>query len=159
RARARADGNWEPLISELRSRADTGDGRAAFELCELLGTLGRWADAAPYARVLADVVATADALLLGCVSLYNAKQYEECLRQLDPPRDLFPHAESPAQAQRLRLAAQRELGLLPAASAGAEELFRREPSLAHFKILADLYFEKGDFASLVVLARRHEQFE
>jgi hypothetical protein len=159
RARARADGDWEPLISELRTRADAGDGRAAFELCELLGTLGRWADAAPYARVLADKVATADALLLGCVTLYNAKEYEDCLRQLDLHQGLFPHAEFPTQAQRLRLAAQRELGLLPAASAGAEELFRREPSLAHFKILADLDFEKGDFASLVVLARRHEQFE
>jgi tetratricopeptide (TPR) repeat protein len=159
RARARQDGDWEPLISELRRRADAADGRAAFELCELLGTLGRWTDATPYARILAGTVATADALLLGCVTLYNAREYEDCVRELDLHRELFPHAEFPTQAQRLRLAAQRELGLLPAASAGAEELFRREPTVAHFKILADLYFEKGDFASLVVLARRHQQFE
>ena len=56
------------------------------------------------------------------------------------------------------LAARRELGLLPAATADAEDLFRREPSTSHFRFLSDLYFEKGDFASLVVLARQHEQF-
>lgn len=159
RAVARANGDCEPLIIELRKRADLGDSRAAFELCDLLASLQRWNEALPAASVIIDGVETSAALMLACTMFYNAKQYDECLRQLDSHRDVFPHSELPTQAKRLRLAAQRELGLLPAATASAEDLFRSEPSTANFRALSEVYFEKGDFASLAVLARKHEQFQ
>ena len=156
-ARAQTNGDYDPLVNELRLRADDGDHSASFELCQLLVSLERWAEALPIARDLPERVRTADSIALSCITLYNSKQHDECLRTLDLYRTVFPRAELPNDMQRLRLAAQRQLGLLPVAASTAEELFRREPSIAHFRLLSDLYFEKGDFASLVVLARRHER--
>ena len=158
RARAGATGDNEPLIEELRLRAEGGDDAASFELCNVQASLERWHEALPVARTLPERVRTAEAVALSCITLYNAKQYEECLQTLDTHRDIFPHAEFPNDMRRLRLAAQRELGLLPAAAIAAEDLFRREPTTVHYRLLSDLYFEKGDFPSLVVLARKHEQF-
>ena len=155
-ARARATRDYDPLINELRLRANDGDHSSSFELCQLLASLKRWQEALPIARDLPEHVRTADSIALSCITLYNSKQHDECLRTLDLHRTVFPRAELPNDMQRLRLAAQRQLGLLPVAASAAEELFRREPSTAHFRLLSDLYFEKGDFASLVVLARQHE---
>ena len=158
RARARATGDHEPLVDELRLRAEGGDDAASFELCHVQVFLERWHEALPIARTLPERVRTAEAVSLSCITLYNAKQHEECLRTLDLYRGVFPRAELPNDMRRLRLAAQRQSGLLPVATTTAEDLFRREPSTVHFRLLSDLYFEKGDFASLVVLARQHEQF-
>ena len=158
RARARATGDHEPLVDELRLRAEGGDDAASFELCQGLVFLERWQEALPIARTLPERVRTAEAVSLSCITLYNAKQREECLRTLDLYRGVFPHAELPNDMRRLRLAAQRKSGLLPVAATTAEDLFRHEPSTVHFRLLSDLYFEKGDFASLVVLARQHDQF-
>ena len=157
RANAQAANDSEPLIAELQTRADNGDDAASFELCQVLASLDRWREALPIARTLSDRIRTADAVALSCITLFNNKQHRECLQTLDVHRRVFPHAELPSEMRRLRLAVQRALGLLPAATADAEELFRREPSTSHFCFLSDLYFEKGDFASLAVLARQHEQ--
>ena len=158
RARAQATNDSEPLILELRTRAESGDAAASFELCRVYASCERWQEALPIARTLPDLIRTPEAVALSCIALYHAKQHEECLRTLDTHRGVFPHAELPNEMRRLRLAARRELGLFPSATADAEDLFRREPSTNHFHLLSELYFEKGDFASLVVLARRHERF-
>ena len=158
RARAVASGHWDELIAELQARHKAGDGQASFELCRLLGSRQRWDEAAIIGRGLMSRVSTAEALQLAGASLYNAADYAGALALLDAHRGVFPHGEFPTDMRRLRLLAQRHLGMLPTAAAEAEDLFRREPSKAHFSLLADVYFQKGDFHALAWLARQHEQF-
>jgi len=159
RARSQASGNWEPLIGALNERVEAGDSQSSFELCRLYSFLGRWDQAANLAESIPTQVGTADALGLACTVLYNARRFEKCLYLLDANRSLLPQAKLPAYLQKLRVAAQRELGLLPAAAAEAEDLFSADASKEHFIMLADLYFEKGDLPSLVQLATQHKQFE
>jgi hypothetical protein len=148
RAKAIATGDWDELSAELQTRHASGDGQASFELCRLLAGLGRWSDAATVAKTLPSRVGTAESLRLACATLYNAKAYTDALAMLDAHRAVFSHAELPNDMRRLRLLAQRQLGMLPTAAAEAEDLFGREPSRAHFSLLADLYFQKGDFGAL-----------
>jgi tetratricopeptide (TPR) repeat protein len=158
RARAVANGAWDELIAELQTRHDSGDGQASFELCRLLGSRQRWEEAAVIARTLMPSVSSGEALQLASATLYNAADFAGALQLLDAHRGAFPHGEFPSDMRRLRLFAQRHLGMLPTAAAEAEDLFRREPSKTHFSLLADVYFQKGDFRRLAVLARQHEQF-
>lgn len=145
-------------VDQLRSLAQAGSSQATLELVSLLASLGQWREAVDWARRLPDLIGTADVVVLAAKVLYNATERQEALELLEVRRSLFPRSQLPAEMRRLRLILQRELGLLPAATAGAEELFLSEPSRAHFCLLGDLYFEKGDFASLAILARRHQQF-
>jgi hypothetical protein len=57
------------------------------------------------------------------------------------------------------IVSQRELGKLSPAIAQAEDIFRTQPSRQNFLIFSDLYFQKGDFGALALLARKYEQFD
>lgn len=157
RASALKTGDSTALIETLR-KYPPGDGTRLFELCGALAERERWAEAAELAPTLLEKVSTADALSLVCICLYNTKEHARCLSLLDQHRSFYPHSELPSEMQRLRIAAQRELGMLPEATVQAAELFRREPSKRNFLILGDLYFEKADFKALAVLFRRHTAY-
>lgn len=159
RAGAKASGDSDALISELQDRHANSDGQASLELCRLLGSQERWDDSAVIARTLMTRVGTAEALRLASATLYNASDFSGALDLLESHREVLPHAELPSEMRRLRLLIQRRLGMLPDAAAEAEDLFRSEPSQEHFSLLADLYFQKGDFHALAQLARQHERFE
>lgn len=146
-------GDWNPLISELRIQSDVGDGRPTFELCKLLGGQQKWTEAAPYARLLPQRIQTAESIRLAAITLFNAGQEAECLKLLDSHRSWFPNGRLGTELHRLRVAAARRLGLVPTATASAEEIFAREPSRSNFLLLGQLYFEKGDFALLAALSR------
>src|SRR5204863_531191 len=119
-------------------------------LCSVLASQERWNEAAPLAPQLVKEIGTAEALSLACIVLHNNKEFTVCLEFLEGHRGVFPHGELPIHLHRLKVSAERELGMLPSATADAEELFRREPVRTNFRILADLYFEKGDFSGLEV---------
>jgi tetratricopeptide (TPR) repeat protein len=159
RAQARTTGNWDDLISELSLRSEGGDYRSTFELCMILATLKRWKEAEPLAREMVRSVQTAEAVRLACGILYNAQSLMACLEILDQYRSVFPRSEIPTELIRLRIAAQRGLGLLHLAVPAAEDVLKLDPSRSNFLALENLYLEKGDFASLVLLAKRHEKFE
>lgn len=162
-ARARADtrrsGDEEAHIRSLRQVASLGNGRALVELTLVLASMGRWTDAAAPARLLPELVGTADVVCLAATVLYNATSHSDALEVLDSKRDVFPQARLPEEMRRLRMLLQRSLGMLQPAIAEAEEAFRTAPSKETFLLLATLYFEKGDFGSLAILARRHVAFE
>jgi hypothetical protein len=159
RAQSRATGDWNGLITELQARTDRGEAQAMLELSTVLAAEKRWQEAKSTAQVMVDRISTVEALSLACLILYNAMEYEECLRLLDDRRAIFPHSQLPTELRRMRVYAQRQLGLLPKARADAEELFKNEPSKTHFLILADVFFHEGDFSSLALLGRKYEQFE
>jgi uncharacterized protein YuzE len=157
RAKAKKTGDPTALIQELRTQSEH-DGEALVELSKVYGELGRWTEGAELVPALVDRVATADALKFACLFLFNTRRFEELLQLQDQHQSRYPRSELPTEMQRLRVAAQKELGILHDATAGAEALFRAEPSVAHFTFLCDLYFRKGDQKSLSVLARKHEHF-
>jgi tetratricopeptide (TPR) repeat protein len=159
RAAAQATKNWIPLIEEFRKESDRGNRQATFELCSLFAFLRRWNDAEPLVSIMVDSVATAEAVRLACVILYNAGRFDVCLNILETHRSHFPHSELPSDMLELRIQSERHLGLLPIAAATAEDAFRKQPSKRNFLILADVYFEKGDLASLAIHLRKHAQFE
>jgi len=159
RLKARQTGDWEPLILELKSRSENGSDEAVNELCMVLGAHRRWKEAEPLAPKLALRIGTAEAVRLAAVILYHAGAFKRCLELLEDRRSVFPHSQLPNEMVRLSISARRELGLLPSAIAGAEDLFRLNPTLIHFLALADLYFEKGDIPSLALFARKHDRFE
>ena len=106
-------------------------------------------------------VQTTEAVQLGCVIFYTTRgpcRYVLSFLKANNAH-YFPDSEIPTELIRLRIAAQRDMGLLHLAAAAAEDVLRLDPSRENFLALATLYFEKGDFASLVLHARRHEKFE
>ncbi len=158
RAEASITGVADELLAELQRRHNAGDGQSTFELCRQLGIRGRWQEAAGLARGLTAAVGTAEALSLAAVTLYNAGDPPAALELLETHRGLFPHGELPNDMRRLRLLAQRRMGMLPAAATEAEDLFRQQPSQEHFLLLADVCFQMGDLHAVSALARSHEQF-
>ena len=138
---------------------EAGSGEAALELCMVLAAQKKWKDAEPAAFLMAERLKTAESIRLACVVLYNARSFQACLDLLERGRSSFPHAELPSELTRMKIAAQSELGLLPAAVAAAEEVFKASSTAANFIALAHLYFAKGDIASLAILARKHSIFE
>ena len=158
RLKARQSGDWDPLILELKLRADDGQDEALNELCMVLAAHQRWKEAEPLAPRLAARIGTAEALRLSAVILHNAGAFKASLELLDNQLSVFPRSQLPNEMVRLSISAKRELGLLPSAVAEAEDLFRLNPSMIHFLALADLYFEKGDIPSLALFARKHDRF-
>lgn len=156
---AKQSGSWNKIIEALRAELNKKDSPALrLELCSAFASAERWEEAAALAPQLVSEVGTAECLSLACVALHNSRQFAQCLQILESNRHFYPHGELPTQLHRVKVSAERELGLLPAATVDAEDLFRREPTRTHLRILADLYFEKGDFNALVLLARKHLQF-
>jgi len=159
RIQAKQTGDWDPLLTELRSRVNAGSGEATLEICMILASQKKWKDAAPTALLMADRLKTAESIRLACIVLYNARSFQECLDLLDRGRASFPHSELPNELARMKVSVQSELGLLPAAVADAEEIFQASAIVANFLALARLYFTMGDLASLAILARKHSRFE
>lgn len=155
RALAGETDEWRLLVQHLESSyEETGDPIYLLESCEVKVQRQDWAYVADRAKQLVKELGTGKTLRFAAIAAYNDKRFDLCLGLLDDHRELFRLRKLPSDLRRLRILCKQALGILPEAITEAEALAIEEPKTENLLSLAQLYFEKGDFKGLTIIARK-----
>lgn len=148
-------GTWKPLSRYLeKSFRRTQDGEYLIELCYLRAGRNHWNFVADRADQLIESVATADAVRLATITLWNAKRPAKCLSVLEAHGDKFPGGSLPTDLLRLRVHCRARTGALAEAVTDAEVLVEQEDSTDNLITLMDAQLQKADLRGLVSSARK-----
>lgn len=152
---AEKTGKWDVVQQHLEEAYDTtNDARFLWEACELRAYLADWEYIIDKRQELLRAFDTDAALRLVANAAYKANQPELCLALLDGNSHKYQNGKMPIDLRQLRIACQRELGVLSEAIKNAESLFLEDPSIENLLNLAQLSYDKGDIDRLVLLARK-----
>jgi tetratricopeptide (TPR) repeat protein len=132
----------------------TGDPRFLLELVEWQAERGNWVDAVQWCERLAAEIKSAEVTWLAVVVSHRAQRADLCLQLINEGQTLFPRSRLPSELRRIRIDAQRRLGLVPVAIQEAEYLAHEEPSLDNLLTLSQLYFSVGDQRRTCVVAEQ-----
>ncbi len=121
--RAAQTDDWTSVIAYCdQCYAETHDPAWLYQSCELRAQHRQWQSLAERVPTLLADVATADAVRLAALALYNNHEYEHCLHVLEHHRSCFPHERLPRELRQIKIWCQRELGILTSAIAEAQAL-------------------------------------
>ncbi len=158
RAIAEKTGNWQTLIDHLElSYNETGDPNYLLDTCELMVQLKNWAYVANRSEDLITLVQTGTALHLAAVASYNIGKPDKALDLLNKFQILFTNSILPPEWARLRVICKQKLGIISEAIMEAERNAFDNPTEENLIPLIDIYYQKGDFKSLVSTARKLER--
>lgn len=155
RAKYIRTGVWKPLSRHLeKCFRKTNTGNYLMELCQLRAERKHWGFVAEKCNQLIESVATADAISLAAVSLWNARRPAKCLQVLDEHKDKFPDGVLPPELARLRIHCRTRSGALAEAVTEAEDLVERDDSTQNIITLMDAQLQKADLRGLASNARK-----
>jgi hypothetical protein len=163
RVEAVRSGDWRAHIRYLeKSFRKTKDGEYLFELCWIKSQEEDWEYVADRSETLAESLATADAVRLAAVGLWNSRRPKKCLRLLNKYERLFPGGVLPGDLWRVRVDCEIKTGS-PQAVADAQELVRRDEAAENILTLINAQVRGADLRGAVVAARpllqRHEDVQ
>ena len=155
KALAKKSGDSSQLLKHLQScYEETKDPSFILEACKVKAYEKDWSYVAQRAELLANDIGTADAIRLAAIAAFNKDCFDLCLALLEAGRKAFPNQKLPNELRRLRVLSHHRLGTLPAAVLEAESLAQEEPTIQNIVALAQIYFDKGDFKRLTIIARQ-----
>jgi hypothetical protein len=141
-------GDWEPVAAVMRSaveRPTAYEGPAfALAAANALVAAGRWRLLAPFATLLSDQVATAEAVRLAAIAAFEAGDSKLSLEILDANTARFPHQELPLELKRLRARCLDQLGRFPEALRLTESIAFTSEELSDILAATQMRVAMGD---------------